>query len=229
MRHGRAALVRDLLPILAIEVVEEISGGILPLDLPQIFGDGAKEVWLEVGFGSGENLVECAKRNPQVGIIGCDPFVEGVGKLISRINAANVDNIRIYPGDVRDLLPVLPSSCLAKVFALFPDPWPKKRHRKRRLFQRSFVGLIAEPLRDDGEVIFSTDHDEYARWVLGLFLESPYFVWEAESAEDWLRRPEDLVITRYEHKALRSGRGSLFLRFRRTGVVSSLGVESCPG
>ena len=219
MRQGRAALVQHLLPSFGIDIVEEADGRVRPLDLPRIFGDGIKEVWLEVGFGSGENLAECAKHNPRVGMIGCDPFFEGVGKLISRINTAKLNNIRIYPGDVRDLFPALPPSCLAKLFVLFPDPWPKKRHHKRRLIQASFLGFIAETLQNGGEVIFSTDHAEYARWVLGLFLESQYFTWEAESAEDWLCHPENVVTTRYEHKALRSGRSSLFLKFRRTGVV----------
>jgi len=221
MRHGREALVQELLPVFSVDIVREANGRVRQLDLPSIFGDGVKEIWLEVGFGSGENLVECAKHNPQVGIIGCDPFFEGVGKLISRINTAKLDNIRIYPGDVRDLLPALPPSCLSKLFVLFPDPWPKKRHHKRRLFQASFLDSIAGCLRDEGEVIFSTDHSEYARWVLGLLLESPYFVWEAGCAEDWLRHPEDVATTRYEYKALQSGRQSLFLRFRRTGVVFS--------
>mgnify|MGYP001289891837 CR=1 FL=1 len=221
MRHGRATLVQDLLPVFGIDIVKDTNGKVQQLDLSRIFGDGVREFWLEVGFGNGENLVECAKHNPQVGIIGCDPFFEGVGKLISRMNIAKVDNIRIFPGDVRDLLPALPSSCLSKFFALFPDPWPKKRHHKRRLFQKSFLGSIAESLRDDGQVIFSSDHAEYARWVLGLFLESPYFVWEAESAEDWLCHPKDVVATRYEHKARRLGRRSLFLRFQRTGAVFS--------
>ena len=229
MRPARAALVQELLPVFSIDIVEEANGAVRQLDLAQIFGDEVKEIWLEVGFGSGENLVACAKHNPQVGIIGCDPFFEGVGKLISRINTTKLENIRIYPGDARDLLRALPPSCLSKLFALFPDPWPKKRHHKRRLFQTSFLGSIAGSLQDDGEVIFSTDHAEYARWVLGLFLESPYFAWEVRSADDWLQHPKDVASTRYELKALRAGRRSLFLRFRRKGSVLSTGGESCLG
>ncbi|MBT06235.1 MAG: tRNA (guanosine(46)-N7)-methyltransferase TrmB [Rhodospirillaceae bacterium] len=229
MRHGRAALVHDLLPVFCIDLVEEADGTVRQLNLAQMFGDEVKEIWLEVGFGSGENLVACAKHNPQVGIIGCDPFFEGVGKLISQIDTEKLENIRIYPGDARALLRALPPSCLSKLFALFPDPWPKRRHHKRRLFQTSFLDSVAGSLQDDGEVVFSTDHAEYARWVLGLFLESPYFAWEVRSADDWLQHPIGVVSTRYELKALREGRRSLFLRFRRKGFALSSGGKSCLG
>ena len=180
---------------------------------------------MEIGFGGGENVSESAIRNPRTGIIGSDPFLAGVGKLLSRISVARIDNIRIFPGDVRDLLPALPQACISKLFVLFPDPWPKKRHRKRRLFQRSFIHSLARISTPNGEVIVATDNDAYKRWVLELFLESPFFSWEAKKAEDWRCRPADVVCTRYENKARREGRHSTFLKFRRNDVIGCFDKE----
>jgi len=218
MRRGRIALVESLLPAFQIEIVRDSGGSAQMLNLPEIFGGNIGEIWLEVGFGGGENLVECAKNNPQVGVIGCDPFFEGVGKLLSRISVEKLENIRIFPGDVRDLLPVLPAPCLEKIFVLFPDPWPKKRHHKRRLFQAGFLELLANAAMSNAEVFFATDNDEYAYWVLALFQRSPFFSSESRAGEDWLCRPPNIVSTRYENKALRAGRRSMFLKFRRNGV-----------
>ena len=219
MRRGRTALVESLLPAIGIKIIRDLDSSVQMLNLPGIFDCNIGAIWLEVGFGSGENLVECAKKNPQVGIIGCDPFFEGVGKLLSQISAEKLENIRIFPDDVRDLLPALPVSCLEKIFVLFPDPWPKKRHHKRRLFQTGFLELLAGATMPNAEVFFSTDHDEYARWVLALFLHSPFFTWESKVGEDWRCRFPNIVSTRYENKALRAGRHSMFLKFRRNGVT----------
>jgi tRNA (guanine-N7-)-methyltransferase len=219
MRTGRMALVESLLPAYVIEVARDPDSSVQMLNLPEIFDCDVEAIWLEIGFGNGENIVECATKNPQVGIIGCDPFFEGVGKLLSRISAAKLENIRIFPGDVRDLLPALPVPCLAKILVLFPDPWPKKRHHKRRLFQTGFVELLANATIPSAEVVFSTDHGEYARWVLALFLHSSFFTWESKTAEDWRCRPPNIVCTRYENKALRVGRRSMFLKFYRNSVT----------
>ena len=219
MRRGRAALVKSLLPAFGIEIVRDSDSSAQMLNLAEIFGCNVEAIWLEVGFGSGENLVECAKNNPQVGIIGCDPFFEGIGKLLSRISSEKLENIRIFPGDVRDLLPALPVPCLEKIFVLFPDPWPKKRHHKRRLFQTGFLELLASATMPNAEVFFSTDHEEYARWVLALFLQSPLFTRDSKAGENWCCRPPNIVSTRYENKALRAGRRSMFLKFRRNGVT----------
>ena len=219
MRRGRTALVESLLPAFGIEIARDLDSSAQMLNLREIFDCDVRPIWLEIGFGSGENLVECAKKNPQVGVIGCDPFFEGVGKLLSRISAEKLENIRIFPDDVRDLLPALPVSCLEKIFVLFPDPWPKKRHHKRRLFQTGFLELLAGATMPNAEVFFSTDHDEYARWVLALFIHSPFFSWEPKAARDWRCRPPNIVSTRYETKALRAGRRSMFLKFRRNGVM----------
>lgn len=174
MRAGRSVLIDTLLPKVAIEIAKAPDGAVQTLDFANLFNCSVDQVWLEIGFGGGENVVECAIRNPRVGIIGSDPFFEGVGKLLSRISVAGIDNIRIYPGDVRDLLPTLPPACLSKFFILFPDPWPKKRHHKRRIFSAKFVHDLAFCLKPSGKLYVSTDCRNYAQIILDLIAQEPF-------------------------------------------------------
>ena len=222
MRPGRAALFDRLLPPITIKLERDNAGTVKLLDLTKIFGKDVQEIWLEVGVGGGEHLMDCARKNPEVGVIGCEPFLEGVGKLLSRINTHQPQNIRIFPGDVRVLLSALPPACLAKVFVLFPDPWPKKRHHKRRLFQQSFIEILADSMASDAHVIVSTDHVEYARWILNLILQTMSFSWQPKTAKDWRCRPLGTLATRYEAKAQTEGRRIIYLKFRRTNKQAAL-------
>ena len=222
-RHGRAmrpkrqALVNSLLPRLMIEIRSD-GRDAEQLHFATIFDWLPKDVWLEIGFGAGDHLVAQAEKNPTVAFIGCEPFVEGIGKLISRIDSSGVTNIRIYPGDVRDLIVALPLASLGKVFLLFPDPWPKNRHHKRRIINRDFLDKLAGCLRVGGDLLVWTDHDEYVRWILDELLQHEAFSWTARGPEDWRIRPESGQKTRYESKALAAGRQCVYLQFKRCGM-----------
>ena len=219
MRPKRLALVKELLPKLGLTVGADGTGRPVPLKVSALFDKRPRHIWLEIGFGAGEHLVAQARAHPDIGMIGCDPFFEGVGKLLSQIDAEGLKNIRIFPGDARGLLSALPAECLGKVFALFPDPWPKKRHHKRRLVNRSFLDELARVMCNDGEFRLSTDHDEHVRWVLGLLLGHEAFGWAARRPGNWQTRPTDAAFTRYERKAIAAGRTCIYLQFKRRRVV----------
>jgi tRNA (guanine-N7-)-methyltransferase len=184
----------------------------VPLDLDALFG--ARPVWLEVGFGGGEHMVHQAARNPGVGIIGCEPFVKGVAMLLGKIRAAGVDNLAVHPGDVRDLFDVLPDGSVEKAFLLYPDPWPKKRHHRRRFVTPEFLAPLARVLKPGAEVRVATDIPDYVRQTLEEMPKAG-FDWLAERPGDWRDPWDDWISTRYEQKALREGRAPHYLTFRR--------------
>ena len=183
-----------------------------PLDLQRLFG--GKEVWLEVGFGGGEHLVHQASRNPSVGIIGAEPYINGVAMLLGKIRQAGVENLAVHPGDVRDLFDVLPDESLSKAFLLYPDPWPKKRHHRRRFVTPEHLAPLARKLKPGAEFRVATDIPDYVRQTLQ---EVPRqgFTWLAEGPGDWRTPWSDWISTRYEQKALREGRVPHYLTFRR--------------
>jgi tRNA (guanine-N7-)-methyltransferase len=169
-----------------------------------------------VGFGGGEHLVAQATLNPSTGFIGCEPFENGVAKLLSQAGAQGLSNIRVHMNDARGVLERLPGACLERVFVLFPDPWPKLRHHKRRFIQPGSLEELARVLKPGGELRFATDHPDQARWVLMHVLADRRFSWPVRSAADWRDPPEDWVATRYERKALAAGRPCVYLRFFRS-------------
>jgi tRNA (guanine-N7-)-methyltransferase len=169
-----------------------------PLDLaPQ-----AREIWLEVGFGAGEHLVGQAARHPDVCILGAEPFVNGFAACLARIEDAGVANARIHLGDARDVMARLPAASVSRIFVLFPDPWPKARHRKRRLVEPGFIAEAARLLKPGARIRLATDWADYADWALQRFLANPAFRWTADRADDWRTPPADHVSTRYERKRL---------------------------
>lgn len=175
----------------------------------------SREVWLEIGFGGGEHLAAQARAHPDIGLLGVEPFVNGVAKLLSVIEAEGLANIRVFTDDARLLLAALPDGCLGRIFVLFPDPWPKKRHHKRRIVNRATVAEFARLLRPGGELRLATDDPGYARWMLDACLAEPRLEWLARRAADWKERPADPPPTRYEQKALAAGRHPVWFRFRR--------------
>ncbi|QHQ36166.1 tRNA (guanosine(46)-N7)-methyltransferase TrmB [Algicella marina] len=185
-----------------------------PLDLIEIFGND-RPIWLEIGFGSGEHLLAMAERYPGVGFIGCEPFVNGVATLVPRIAARKIENIRVHPGDARDLLDVIPKGKLEKVFLLYPDPWPKKKHHRRRFMNPEALVPMARAMADGAELRVATDIADYVRHSLETVAQDANFQWEAECAEDWRRPWKDWTRTRYEAKAIREGRSPHYLTFRR--------------
>ena len=182
------------------------------LDVAGLFG--GRPLWLEVGFGGGEHLVHMAARYPEVGIIGCEPFVNGVAMLLGKIRSAGVENLRIHPGDVRDLFDVLPEGSVAKCFLNYPDPWPKARHHRRRFVTQGYLGALARVMAPGAEFRVATDIPDYVRQTLEEVPVAGFdLVSQAGAGGAW----EDWISTRYEQKALREGRSPHYLTFRRKG------------
>lgn len=201
-------LMSELLPSVSVDPDQEYN-------VHALFGEGVADVWLEIGFGGAEHLLWQAKANPGVGLIGCEPFEEGVVKALTGIADGGLQNVRLYSDDARAILRWLPEGALARVFVLFPDPWPKVRHRKRRLITPGFVDLVARVLRSGGELRFATDIGDYARTALEALAHDDRLVWKASGPQDWRARPDDWPQTRYEAKAIREGRPRYFFRFLR--------------
>ena len=184
-----------------------------PLDLRNIFGD--REAWLEIGFGGGEHLVHQATHNPQAGIIGAEPYINGVAMLLGKVRKSGCDNIRIHPGDARDLFDVLPEASISRAFLLYPDPWPKKRHHRRRFVTPEHLEPLAKILKPGAIFRVATDIPDYVRQTLEQ-VPRHGFEWLAERPVDWREPWDDWISTRYEQKALREGRTPHYLTFRKT-------------
>jgi len=187
------ALVDDLLPKLTVP-----DGLRDPKDL---FPD-LKETWLEIGFGGGEHLAEQARRHPDVGFIGCEPFIEGMAKALTQVDADGLSNVRLRMDDARPLVDALAPGSLDRVFIMFPDPWPKKKQQKRRLIQPDFLDSLHRACRTGARVRFATDVASYADEALGRFRQHGGYRWLGERADDWRTAPADHVTTRYETKRL---------------------------
>ena len=201
-RGGRAlsarqqAYIDDLLP--KLEVPGADPGTLDPLTL----FEGAAEVWLEIGFGGGEHFVRQAARHPEIGFIGCEPFIEGMAKALTGIDEAGLTNTRLHMDDARSVMASLKPACIARIFILFPDPWPKKRQQKRRLIQQEFLNDLARISAPGARIRFATDVKSYADEALEKFLKHGAFTWIAERADDWRCPPDDHLTTRYEAKKL---------------------------
>lgn len=182
------------------------------LDLGALFE--GRPVWLEVGFGGGEHLVHQAQGNPGVGIIGAEPYINGVAMLLGKIRRAGVTNLAIHPGDARDLMDVLPPASIARAFLLYPDPWPKTRHHRRRFVTQEHLQPLAEVMQPGAVLRVATDIPDYVRQTLEEVPRAG-FEWLAEGPEDWRQPWDDWISTRYEQKALREGRTPHYLTFRR--------------
>ncbi|MDT8856970.1 tRNA (guanine(46)-N(7))-methyltransferase TrmB [Paracoccaceae bacterium Fryx2] len=182
-----------------------------PLDLAAIFGD-ARPVWLEIGFGGGEHMVHMAARHPDIGIIGCEPYINGVAMLLGKIRASGAGNLAVHPGDVRDLFDVLEPGSIAKAFLNYPDPWPKRRHHRRRFVTQDHLRDLARVLVPGAEFRIATDIPDYVRQALAEVPRAG-FTLLAHRPTPW----DDWISTRYEQKALREGRPPAYLTFRRMG------------
>jgi tRNA (guanine-N7-)-methyltransferase len=193
IKPRQAALMESLLPKLRVPQDAFDPAALMP---------GAAEVWLEIGFGGGEHLAAQAARRPDVLFIGAEPFQNGVASALRHIDDADLTNVRLKDGDARELLGHLPDASLARAFVLFPDPWPKARHHKRRLVQAETVAELARVLRPGGRLRFASDWADYVDWSLERVSASPRFRWTAERAGDWRAPPADHITTRYEEKRL---------------------------
>lgn len=172
------------------------------IDPAKLFGRAMTACWLEIGFGAGEHLAWQAAQHPEVGIIGCEPFVNGVSSLLHQIDKSGLDNIRIHPDDARPLIDALPDGSIDRCFLLFPDPWPKARHHRRRFVGPETLDAVARILSDGAEFRLASDDSGLVDWMLYQLRRHPAFRWAASRAADWRTRPPDWPGTRYESKAL---------------------------
>jgi tRNA (guanine-N7-)-methyltransferase len=193
IKPRQAALMESLLPTLRPPAE--------PFD-PRALMPAANEIWLEIGFGGGEHMAAQAGLHRDALIIGAEPFQNGVASALRHIDEAGLTNVRVLDGDARELMAHLPDACLSRVYVLFPDPWPKTRHHKRRVIQADSVAELARLLKPGGQLRFASDVAHYVDWALALFLKNPAFQWTAEGADDWRAPPADHVTTRYEEKRL---------------------------
>jgi tRNA (guanine-N7-)-methyltransferase len=209
LRPRQAALFENLLPRLALDLSKPP-----PADPRGLFPN-ADDVRLESGFGGGEHLIEEAARHPRSGFIGIEPFVNGMAKALASIEERKLTNIRLHHGDATAVLAWLPDASLSRFDLIYPDPWPKRRHWKRRFVQDGSVARIAQLLRPGGEFRFASDIPDYVAWTLARLMRSPHFSWTAERADDWRKPWPGFTRTRYEAKAVRQGRVPCYLIFRR--------------
>ena len=208
LRAYHARLVAELLPRLEVAPAMLASG-------EPLFPVPTHELWLEIGFGGGEHLIARAHENPDVGIIGCEPFVNGVAKLLASVHEGGLRNVRVRSDDATGLIEAAPDASFSRIYLLYPDPWPKRRQNKRRLVSPDMIAAFARVLTSGGELRFATDIDDYAGWTLRRFLASPDFAWAADIADDWRQPWAGWESTRYETKARAAGRASAYLTFRR--------------
>jgi tRNA (guanine-N7-)-methyltransferase len=199
-------LLKELLPRLRLPLEQSAPG-----DLRELFPVPVKEVWLEIGFGSGEHLLWQAEHHKDIGFIGCEPFINGMASLLGQVEDRGLKTIRVHDGDAREVLAWLPDGAISRVFILFPDPWPKKRQLKRRLITPELVSELARVLSPGAKFRFASDDTNYAEQARLVFRQSGAF---AQSG-DWRERPADWPETRYERKALTEGRKATYLSFER--------------
>jgi tRNA (guanine-N7-)-methyltransferase len=210
LRPRQAHLIETLLPRLAVDLSHPA-----PADLRSLFPEPVTDIALEIGFGGGESMIAQAYDQPRTGFIGVEPFVNGIAKALAAIESRGLRNIRLHFDDAVSLIEWLPEASLMRIDLIHPDPWPKRRHWKRRFVQDKMVARLARILRPGGEFRFVTDVADYAAWTLLHLLRSEEFEWASQCAEDWRRPWPGFTPTRYHAKAARAQRASCFLVFRR--------------
>lgn len=210
LRSRQAQLIEMLLPRLAIDL-----SGTAPADLRRLFAAPVDEVVLDIGFGGGESMIAQAEQQPRTGVLGVEPFVNGMAKALAAIDSAGLRNVRLHSDDAVSLIDWLPDASLARIDLLHPDPWPKRRHWKRRFIQDEMVTRLARVLQTGGELRFVTDVADYAAWSLQRLLRADELQWTAQCADDWRQPWPGFTPTRYHVKAANAERAPCFLRFRR--------------
>ncbi len=216
---GQLARQARLLPSLRVELP---GNGFF--DPKGLFTEKPEEVWLEIGFGGGEHLATLAQENADIGFIGSEPFVNGVAQLLKEVEANDLSNLRIFDDDARLLLERLAPKSIARIFVLFPDPWPKRRHHKRRFISPENLDLMAAVLAPGGQLSIATDQEDYLNWILRHLLADGRFAWLAETADDWRLPPYEAALTRYARKAMAEGDVPSYFSFRRSDA--SMGPEN---
>lgn len=215
LRAGRAALLDTLLPRLAVPLPEAPGR----LDWRGLFPRPVRALWLEVGFGAGEHLAWQAAHHPDVGLIGCEPFVNGITTLLREIEDQGLDNVRIHAEDARQVIDALPDAAVGRCFVLFADPWPKARHHKRRFIRPENLDALARVMADGAELRLASDNPGLVDWMLFHTRAHGAFEWTARGPQDWRARPDDWPPTRYEQKRLHGVPAFLTFRRRDRGAI----------
>jgi tRNA (guanine-N7-)-methyltransferase len=210
LRHHQADLMTSLLPRLAIDIDKPP-----PARFEALFEQTVASVQLEIGFGGGEHLLAEADAHPETGFIGCEPYVNGLAKILAQLDAQPRSNVKLFAGDAAALVGWVPRASVRRIDLIHPDPWPKRRHWKRRFVQDGTIAAMARALTDHGEFRFVSDIDDYSAWTLAHFQRSADFDWTAERADDWRKPWPGYTMTRYGRKAEREGRRATYLIFRR--------------
>lgn len=227
LKTSRVVLLEAFLPEVKLRRFDEAE----TVDPASEFPFVPNGVWLEIGFGGGEHLAEQSRRRPETGFIGAEVFVNGVTSLLAHLSGTEgkgnldpenvgladgrTDNVRVYDEDVRDLFPHFKDGSFDRIYVLFPDPWPKRKHRDRRFIGPKNIPVLARLLKSGGELRVASDDMKYIRWSLEHLMKSDAFEWTAQRADDWRKPPADWVPTRYEQKALAQGKKPVYLTFRR--------------
>jgi tRNA (guanine-N7-)-methyltransferase len=209
LKARQAELFDTLLPRLALDFTQPA-----PADLRTLFDD-VDDARLEIGFGGAEHLIAQAQAHCRTGFIGSDGFLNAIGKALVAADDAELANVRLHFGDASELLDWLPDAALSRIDLLYPDPWPKRRHWKRRFVQDESLKRLGRILKPGGELRFATDIADYAVYVLARVMRSPDFQWTAEGADDWRQPWQGFSRTRYEAKAIREGRTPAYFIFRK--------------
>lgn len=209
LKESQREAMANLWPIVSLELPEDSM-----INPNHLFTQSLTELWVEIGFGGGEHLATQASLHPDIGFVGCEPFVNGVASLIMKIQEQSLRNIRIVRDDARLLLARLPDNAVGCFFVLFPDPWPKKRHNKRRIIQNASVDAFARVLKPGGFLKMATDDALYATWMQEIMLQHPEFELVLDGRESVYERPKDWPQTRYEQKGISQGRDPVYLMYR---------------
>lgn len=206
IKHSKRSLIDEFLPLISIDL-QETEHHINP----QIYFDKEAPIWFEVGFGGGEHLAQLAQDNPNVNFIGCEPFLNGVVSLLGHINEHRIQNIRIFQGNAIDLLNTFHSDCLSRFYLMFADPWPKKRHHKRRFIQDNILDIVISKLKSEAEIRLATDHQDYQQWMLNHLRNRT----DLKETFCSFTKTSDWPNTRYEAKAIEEGRKPLYMIFQK--------------
>ncbi len=215
LRAHQSDLIAHLLPRLSLDISAAAPPRLTTLFGPQTGRLQIQQVRIEVGFGGGEHLIAEAAAHPQTGFIGCEPYVNGMAKILAQIEARGLSNLRLFAGDASELLAWAPAGSLKRIDLIHPDPWPKRRHWKRRFVQDATIAAMTRVLGDGGEFRFVCDIDHYVAWTLEHLMRSRDFTWAAERADDWRLPWPGYTMTRYGAKATREGRRATYLVFRK--------------
>lgn len=209
LKENQRQALLDLWPEVSLGLPEQSM-----INLSDLFNPPPTDFWLEIGFGGGEHLAAQAALHPDIGFVGCEPFINGVASLVVQIQEQSLKNIRIVKDDARLLLARIPDQSVGRIFVLFPDPWPKQRHHKRRIIQNASVTTFGRILKPDGLLLMATDDAPYAQWMQDIMAECREFELVLNDRESVYERPKDWPITRYEQKGINQGRAPVYLVYK---------------